>query len=112
MIRTVTLALAATLACSPTATWSKSPREPADAQVTLRIDARHRMTLAGTRTSGRALMTALSRITGGDHERPIIVQSDSEVRFGEVQALLHRLEEAGYTRLMLLQSDAKGAAQP
>ena len=57
-------------------------------------------------------MMALSSIKGGDHERPIIVQSDSEVRFGEVRALLHRLGDAGYTRVMLRQSDAKGAAQP
>ena len=36
MIRMVTLALAATLTCSSSATWSKSAREAADAPVTLR----------------------------------------------------------------------------
>lgn len=112
MIRTVSLAFAAMLACSPVAAWSKSPGDPSDGPVTLRIDAPDRMRLEGTRTSGRALVTALSRITGGDHERVIVVQANANVRFGEMQALLHRLGEAGYTRVMLRKVDAKGAAQP
>lgn len=114
MFRTVTLASVAMLACLPLAAWSRSPEVLPDGTkaVTLKIDAHRRMTLDGKPTSGKTLMTALSRVTAGDHHRAIIIRPNANMRFGEFEALMQRLRQAGYTRVTLRKADVTSAARP
>ncbi len=110
MIGRAVAVLAAMLACGPA--WAALPLEPSAAPVTVRIDGRRRVTLDGAPTSEPGLLAALARVTGGDRDRPIVLQPTSTVRFGQVEGILHRLGDAGYTRVMLRPVDGKGKAQP
>lgn len=103
MFRSVILAMVATLVCLPLAARSKSPDVTPDgsATVTLKIDAHHHMTLNGKPVSNQNLVTALSRVTAGDHEHGIIVRSSANMRFDEMEALLHRLRKAGYAQVAI-----------
>jgi TonB system transport protein ExbD (group 1) len=74
------------------------PKKPL--YLTLQLD--HSLLLGDTRLAQDQLVPALERATAGDHEQRIYIRADKGLVYGELMALLGRLQKADFTQVALV----------
>lgn len=87
----------------PTASSSeqKPPKEPL--YLTLQQD--HSLLLGETEVAKEELVSALKQATQGDQKQRIYIRADKQLSYGDVMALLSRLQTAGFSQVALVGMD-------
>lgn len=82
-------------------TEKQPPKEP----IYLTLQRDHQLLLGEDQVAKKQLITQLQQLTQGDHKRRIYIRADKGLPYGDVMALLSRLQKAEFTHVALVGMD-------
>jgi biopolymer transport protein ExbD len=101
------LAALVLLAGSPAPALAQPLQQPDAKSVRVVLDRRHRLVVDGVASTPETVVATLDRLTGKDHVRLVILSAPASTRYGEVAAVVSRLEQGGYKELMVVSSNPR-----
>ena len=86
-------------------TSAAKPQQRPDKPVFLTVKSDLSLVLNTVPVAGEALGAELERVTDGDHALPVLLRADKAVAYGDLMAVMNRLIDAGYAKVVLVGLD-------